>query len=47
MRLGTGERALRARQCSPRSGEMLCQVAGERVRLVSPAVIIFKGTLLL
>ena len=46
-RLGTGERALRARQCSPRGGEMTCEVAGERVRLVSSAVVVFKGTLLL
>ena len=46
-RLGTGERALRARQCSPRGGEMLCEVVGQRVRLVSSAVVVFKGTLLL
>ncbi|KAK9822220.1 hypothetical protein WJX81_008305 [Elliptochloris bilobata] len=44
-RLGTGERPLRARQCSPLGGEMECDVAGDRVRLVSSAVVLRKGTL--
>lgn len=46
-RLGTGERPLRARQCSPRGGELTIEVAGGRCRLVSDAVIVFKGELLL
>ena len=46
-RLGTGERALRARQCSPRGGELTCEVVGGRCRLVSDAVIVLKGELLL
>jgi predicted PhzF superfamily epimerase YddE/YHI9 len=46
-RLGAGGRPLRARQCSPRGGEMTCDVQDSCVQLHSSAVIVLKGSLLL
>jgi len=46
-RLGIAGRPLRARQCSPRGGEMACDVQRDSVQLHSKAVIVLKGSLLL
>lgn len=44
---GMEDRPLRARQCSPRGGEMTCEVQRSCVQLHSSAVIVLKGSLLL
>lgn len=46
-RLGIDGRPLRARQCSPRGGEMACDVGRDSVQLHSSAVVVLKGSLLL
>ncbi len=46
-RLGIDGRLLRARQCSPRGGEMACDVRRDSVQLPSSAVVVLKGNLML
>jgi PhzF family phenazine biosynthesis protein len=41
----TGKKRLRARQLSPRGGEVLCEVEGDRVRLSGRAVLYLEGTI--
>jgi PhzF family phenazine biosynthesis protein len=38
-----GKTLLRARQVSRRSGEILCEVSGNRVRIAGKAVLVFSG----
>jgi PhzF family phenazine biosynthesis protein len=40
-----GKKTLRARQLSPRGGELLCEMAGERVHLSGKAFLTMEGTL--
>jgi predicted PhzF superfamily epimerase YddE/YHI9 len=40
-----GKTSLRARQVSERGGEMTCELAGDRVRLLGSAVLVMRGTL--
>jgi PhzF family phenazine biosynthesis protein len=40
-----GKTILRARQVSRRGGELLCEVAGDRVRIAGKAVLVFSGIL--
>lgn len=40
-----GKSTLRARQLSPRGGELLCTLAGKRVALCGDAVLVIEGTL--
>ena len=40
-----GKTVLRARQVSRRGGELLCEVAGDRVRIAGKAVLVFSGIL--
>jgi len=42
---GLGKKTLQARQLSPRGGELLCEMAGERVHLSGKAFLTMKGTL--
>lgn len=40
-----GRTTLRARQVSPRGGELWCELRGDRVRMSGHAVLVLKGTL--
>ncbi len=40
-----GKSVLRARQVSPRGGELLCTLAGDRVRIAGRAALVVSGTL--
>jgi len=42
-----GKSVLRARQVSARGGELICELRGERVRLIGDAVLVLRGTILL
>lgn len=42
-----GRTRLRARQISPRGGELLCELAGDRVRMAGHAVLYLKGEIFL
>src|SRR3989441_2566752 len=39
------KRALRARQLSPRGGELRCELAGDRVKIAGQARVYFQGTI--
>jgi PhzF family phenazine biosynthesis protein len=40
-----GKTTLRARQVSPRGGELMCRLDGDRVHLAGDAVLVIRGTL--
>ena len=40
-----GKRTLRARQLSPRGGELRCELAGERVKIAGQARLYLQGTI--
>ncbi len=42
-----GKRALRARQLSPRGGELRCELAGDRVKIAGQARLYLQGTIAL
>ncbi|MGA8026262.1 MAG: PhzF family phenazine biosynthesis protein [Bryobacteraceae bacterium] len=41
-----GKTSLRARQISPRGGELFCELAGDRVKIAGRAALFLKGTIL-
>ena len=40
-----GKRSLRARQLSPRGGELRCELAGDRVKIAGQARLYLRGTI--